>query len=43
MWGRESAYASGTYIGDELWVGAQHPPELRAMLPGHAFKTYADE
>ena len=37
------AYASGTYIGDELWVGAQHPPELRAMLPAHAFKTYADE
>jgi hypothetical protein len=37
------AYASGTYVGDELWVGAQHRPQLRAMLPGHAFKTYADE
>jgi hypothetical protein len=37
------AYASATYIGDELWVGSQHPLELRAMLPSHAFKTYADE
>jgi hypothetical protein len=37
------AYASGTHIGDELWAGAQHPLELRAMLPAHAFETYEDE
>ena len=37
------AYASGTHIGDELWVGAQEPLELRAMLPAHAFETYEYE
>lgn len=32
-----SAYAEGVHLGDELWVGAQQPPELNAMLPAHAF------
>lgn len=36
------AYASGTHIGDELWVGAQHPLELRELLPAHAFEPDAD-
>jgi hypothetical protein len=37
------AYASGTHIGDELWVGTQHPMELREMLPAHAFEEDEDE
>lgn len=37
------AYASGTHIGDELWVGAQHPPELSDVLPRHAFESYDGE
>jgi hypothetical protein len=31
------AFAEGVHLGDELWVGAQQPPELNAMLPAHAF------
>jgi hypothetical protein len=38
------AYSSGTHVGDELWVGAQHPPlPLRAILPAHVFTTHDDE
>ncbi len=35
------AFAQGTRIGDELWVGAQEPLELRAVLPAHAFEEDA--
>lgn len=34
-----AAYASGTHIGDELWVGAQGRIELGEMLPAHAFES----
>lgn len=33
------AFADWQRIGDELWVGAQHPLELRSMLPAHAFEV----
>jgi hypothetical protein len=33
------AFADWRRIGDELWVGAQHPLELEAMLPAHAFEA----
>jgi hypothetical protein len=37
-----SAYAHGTMLGDELWVGAQLEPDLRSVLPQHVFERHAD-
>jgi hypothetical protein len=36
------AYAFGTRVGDELWVGAQNDPELGSILPRHAFEEHFD-
>jgi hypothetical protein len=38
-----SEFSAGARIGDELWVGAQHELDLRAILPGHAFEAGEEE
>ena len=37
-----SAYAYGIFIGDALWVGAQHDAGLEHRLPAHALTLHAD-
>jgi predicted O-methyltransferase YrrM len=36
------AYRFSCRVGDMLWVGAQHDPDLGAILPAHAFRDHAD-
>ncbi len=37
------AFSFARRIGDELWVGAQHDPDLGSILPEHAFEAHFED